>query len=375
MTMPDVLFNGSVKTVRGQIGSSPYVFEFTDHYSVFDWGKMPDTLTNKGEALSYISNLFFDLLGDEQCWKNWVCPASLSNCNSYKRIKEKGVIHHFLGKVDHNMNNVPLDTPSRFLAVKPVSILRPNAVTEGNKLKWNYDGYQNKLTNTLIPLEVVFRFDIPSGSSLLDRAQNKEYLKEIGLVATPQEGDTFEMPVVEFSSKLETTDRYMSYDEAEMISGLSEDEFKDLYNTATLLALRLKSYLGECAIKLLDGKFEFAWDENRHPMLVDVITPDELRISYKGISLSKENIRKVYRTTQWHQDIKMAKTLANERGEKNWKNLCISELRSLPPKLSENDRERFSMIYMGLANCLFEKLAGKTVFPDAWTLDQLVEQL
>ena len=375
MTMPDVLFYGSVKTVRGQIGSSPYVFEFTDHFSVFDWGKMPDTLTNKGEALSYISNLFFDLLGAKQCWENWVCPDSLSKSSTYKRIKEKGVIHHFLGKVDRDMNNVSSDTPSRFLAVKPVSILRPKPVTDGSELKWSYNGYQNKPINTLIPLEVVFRFDIPSGSSLLDRAQDKEYLKEIGLVAPPQEGDTFEMPIIEFSSKLETTDRYMSYSEATMISGLSEGEFEDLYNTVTLLALRLKSYFGECSIKLLDGKFEFAWDENRNPMLVDVITPDELRISYKGISLSKENIRKVYRTTQWHQNVKMAKTLANRRGEKDWKNLCISELKSSPPNLDKNDLERFSMIYMGLANCLFEKLAGKIVFPNAWTLDQLVEQL
>src|SRR3989339_1590691 len=255
MTMPDVLFHGSVKTVRGQIGNSPYVFEFTDHYSVFDWGKMPDTLVNKGEALSYISNLFFDLLGNDQCWKTWECPGVLCESSTYKRIKENGVVHHFLGKVDQDMHKVSSDTPSRFLAVKPVSILRPKAITEENKLKWKYDGYHNKPVNTLIPLEVVFRFDVPSGSSLLDRAQDHAYLKEIGLVAAPQEGDSFEMPIIEFSSKLETTDRYMSYVEAKRISGLSEDEFKDLYDSATLLALRLKSYFEECSIKLSDGKF------------------------------------------------------------------------------------------------------------------------
>ena len=375
MTMPDVLFHGSVKTVRGQTGNSPYVFEFTDHYSVFDWGKMPDTLTNKGEALSYISNLFFDLMGDRRCWETWGCPASLSTNSTYRRIIKEGIVHHFLGKVDQDMNKVSSDTPSRFLAVRPVNILKPKAVVEGNKLIWKYDGYQNQPINTLIPLEVVFRFDIPSGSSLLDRTQNKEYLKEIGLAVAPQEGNSFAMPIIEFSSKLETTDRYMSYHEAKMISGLNEDEFRDLYETATLLALRLKSYFEECSIKLSDGKFEFAWDESRHPMLVDVITPDELRISYKGISLSKENIRKVYRTTSWHQNVKKAKTMATERGDKDWKNLCISELKSLPPSLDKDDLERFSMIYMGLANCLFEKLAGKIVFPNAWTLDQLVEQL
>jgi phosphoribosylaminoimidazole-succinocarboxamide synthase len=375
MNMPEVLFQGSVKTVRGKPGDSPYVFEFTDNYSVFDWGKMPDTLLNKGEALSFISNLFFDLLGDKNQWQRWDCPASMRSGDTYYRIMENGMKHHFLSKVDQRMNRVTCDIPSRYLSVKPVKILRPVATTEQNELRWNYEGYQNKPVNTLIPLEVVFRFDVPPGSSLLERAQDSQYLKEIGLNNRPKEGDSFEMPIIEFSSKLETSDRYMTYAEAKKISFLSENEFKELHETTMLLALRLRSLFNECSIKLSDGKFEFAWDENRRPMLVDVITPDELRISYRGKSLSKENIREVYRATKWHQDIKTAKKLASERGEKDWKKLCTTELKSQPPKLEENDLERFSMIYIGLANTLFEKLKGKTIFSNAWSLDELIKRL
>ena len=39
------------------------VFEFTDDYSVFDYGKMPDTIPLKGEALCRMSAYNFVELG------------------------------------------------------------------------------------------------------------------------------------------------------------------------------------------------------------------------------------------------------------------------------------------------------------------------
>ena len=64
--MPNIIYRGSVKDIRGVEGQSPYVFEFSDRYSVFDWGEMPDELDGKGEALAVMAWLFFDLLGDAE---------------------------------------------------------------------------------------------------------------------------------------------------------------------------------------------------------------------------------------------------------------------------------------------------------------------
>ncbi|MFB6134283.1 MAG: phosphoribosylaminoimidazolesuccinocarboxamide synthase, partial [Halanaeroarchaeum sp.] len=37
-------------------------FEFTDDYSVFDWGKMPDTIPEKGASLCTMGAYNFELL-------------------------------------------------------------------------------------------------------------------------------------------------------------------------------------------------------------------------------------------------------------------------------------------------------------------------
>ena len=37
-------------------------FHYSDRYSVFDWGEMPDLITGKGKALCMIGAYFFEKL-------------------------------------------------------------------------------------------------------------------------------------------------------------------------------------------------------------------------------------------------------------------------------------------------------------------------
>ena len=84
------------------------------------------------------------------------------------------------------------------------------------------------------------------------------------------------------------------------------------------LAYKLKEIFEDLGIFLWDGKFEFAFAEGgrgeRDFMLVDSIGPDELRLSYDGVQLSKQNLRNFYRGGDWHRAVGKAKTLAEERG-------------------------------------------------------------
>lgn len=42
-----LLYSGSVKDVYGVAGKDPFVFQFSDRYSIFDWGEMPDAIPGK----------------------------------------------------------------------------------------------------------------------------------------------------------------------------------------------------------------------------------------------------------------------------------------------------------------------------------------
>ena len=48
------LYRGSVKDVKGPWGGG-VAFDYTDAYSVFDWGRMPDLLPQKGAALATLT--------------------------------------------------------------------------------------------------------------------------------------------------------------------------------------------------------------------------------------------------------------------------------------------------------------------------------
>jgi phosphoribosylaminoimidazole-succinocarboxamide synthase len=379
MSLPNVLFTGSVKNIRGEEGKSPYIFEYSDRYSVFDWGGMPDELEDKGKSLAYMAWMFFDILGDAQRWRSWELAPNLKEMFEGNEVltdlRENGAIHHCISLVDDNGQEVKELTTN--LAVQAVNVYRPPSETVDGVLKWDYSKYQEKLTSALVPLEVIFRFGVPAGSSLMKRVKDMDYVQSLGLEVAPKEGDRFDFPVVEWSTKLETTDRYITHKHAKDIAGLNDVEIKRLKDLVSIMAVRLKDIFAEVGVELWDGKFELAFadeldaDGNRKFMFVDSIGPDELRLTYKGQQLSKENLRHCYRDSAWYEGVEKAKVLADERGEKDWKKICIEELNLTPPHLEKEVVEKFSQMYKGLANQIAEKFYGKGPFEGAWTMEEI----
>ena len=77
MSLPALLLEGSVKNIRGTKGVTPYIFEYSDRYSVFDWGAMPNQLEGKGKSLAFMAWMFFDLMGDAKRWESWKLSPEL----------------------------------------------------------------------------------------------------------------------------------------------------------------------------------------------------------------------------------------------------------------------------------------------------------
>ncbi|MFH1157717.1 MAG: phosphoribosylaminoimidazolesuccinocarboxamide synthase [Pseudomonadota bacterium] len=381
-SLPEILYEGSVKNVRGTANKSPYIFEYSDRYSIFDWGEMPDLLGGKGKSLAFMGWFFFDFLGNPRNWRNWKAPAAFEGTPLLSRLREQGVLHHSIGLVSDSLSPLPLTgevlSPTRCLAVRHVRVLHPEGKTKNSKLTWDYSAYRQKPENALVPLEVIFRFGVPEGSSLLKRTSDASYCRDLGLDSSPKTGDSFGMPVIEYSTKLENTDRYLGYDEAKDIAGLSTEEFDGLTTLTRLLALRLKDCFAGIDVDLWDGKFEFAFcgrDQagRRGFMLVDSIGPDELRLMSGGVHLSKEILRSHYRPTAWHAGLEEAKERATERGERDWKSICTDELHLTPAPLPAVLMERAGMIYKGLAKALSYQYCDHVIFPEAWDLRDVVE--
>lgn len=311
-----IVYRGSVKNVgcvRPPRGSTEglYVFEFTDDYSVFDYGKMPDKIRGKGSALAGMTAFLFEELENPAAWKKiaksrglWErfdtdgTASRVFRSQTGRQVVSTGIRTHYMGLLDRQgkpRRLSELEEPSNRILVRAVPVVKPIPLSIHGRPVWDYRAIRSGMPQYLIPLEIVFRFGLPKGSSLLDRVrESPAYAQEVGLDGLPEEGQWLRRPVIEFSTKLEPSDRYLSFERAFEISGLDGAQFGELVDRALLVALFLFGLLRDRGLELWDGKLEFVKSRSGI-LLADTITPDELRILCGSTQISKEPLRQYYK--------------------------------------------------------------------------------
>jgi phosphoribosylaminoimidazole-succinocarboxamide synthase len=323
---------GSVKDLQVTKKPTPEAmgtgkFIFSDRYSVFDWGEMPDHIPGKGAALCLIGAYCFE------------------------RLEEKSVLTHYKGVVDETGKTVMFNdvkAPSNTMEIKLVNVHPPETRVENGKLIHDYSAYTPNLKNCLIPLEIIYRNGLPEGSSLFKRLeQGKVTYQELGLDHYPKPGERFQKAIFDVSTKLEETDRYLTWDEAAKIAGLTSIEVAAI----KVVLAKVNETINEIAVKAglvnEDGKIELAFDTQRRLMVIDVVgTLDECRFTLNGLHVSKEIARQFYKKTAWYKDIEDAKKTAEARGIKDWKALVKSQ----PPPLDAQLKTIIGEMYMAAAN-------------------------
>jgi phosphoribosylaminoimidazole-succinocarboxamide synthase len=310
-------------------------FLFSDRYSVFDWGEMPDHIEGKGAAL---------------CLMGAYC---------FEQLEKLGVKTHYRGLVDAKGKAVrlaDLEEPSSVMEVALVNVYKPTSNVVNNKIVHDYNVYTPKLKNCLIPLEIIYRNGLPEGSSVFKRlVQGKVTLADLGLDHQPQPGETLAKPIFDVSTKLEETDRYLTWTEAQKISGLSDKELADIKGVLLKADETITKAAANAGLKNEDGKIELAFDDKRQLMTVDVLgTLDECRFTYGGVHVSKEVARQYYKKTSWYNDLEAAKKEMETKGVQDWKALCKSK----PPKLDPKLKKVISQMYTSVAN----EMSGKKLF-------------
>ncbi len=302
-------------------------FLFSDRYSVFDWGEMPDHIEGKGAAL---------------CLMGAFC---------FEQLEGIGVRTHYRGLVNEKGKAVKiaeLKKPSNRMEVALVNVYRPKTTVSNGKIVHDYSMYTSALKNCLIPLEIIYRNGLPEGSSVFKRlAQGKVTLKDLGLDHQPKPGETLAKPIFDVSTKLEETDRYIMWTEAKKIAGLNDQELADVKAVLLKADKTITKAASNAGLKNEDGKIELAFDDQRKLILVDVLgTLDECRFTYEAVHVSKEVARQFYKKTNWYKDLEQAKKEAEANGIQDWKSLAKSQ----PPRLDPKLKTIISQMYMAAAN-------------------------
>jgi len=295
------LRKGKVKEVY-EVSKTELEFVFTDQISVFD-KVIPTLVPHKGETLCRTS-------------AHW-----------FKLVEGLGVRTHFLRVLDGNR-----------MRVRRVQVIP------------DYDTITPKTKNFLIPLEIIARYYV--AGSLHDRIKaGKMRPADAGFPTghAPRYGEPLPRPFVEVTTKLEKVDRELTTAEALAISKLSPGEYDDLVKAVLKIDDRLNTEVRKRGLIHVDGKKEFAMDQERRLMLVDTFgTADEDRFwdlegYQKGqqIELSKEFVRQYYRKIGYHQALMEAREAGGPEPD-------------IPP-LPEEVTKEVSDLYVAL----FERLTGE----------------
>lgn len=338
------VIEGSVKTLTvlkepGEREHGRGRFFFTDRFSVFDWGEMPDHIKNKGASLCITGAYFFE------------------------KLEERGIKTHYRGVIENGrlISLKEAKNPPREMEVELVRVIKPER--KGNS--YNYSAYKKLKGNFLIPLEVIYRNSLPPGSSVFKRFKDGSLKPEdIGLQSIPREGETLPSPIFDLSTKLESTDRYLTWLEAKEIAGLTDGEIEKMKKILQEVNSLITEEVKKLNLLNEDGKIELAFNEKRDFMVVDVVgTMDECRFSWNGLPVSKEIMRIYYRKTSWYEKVNEAK----KKDSVNWKKLVKENPSPLPSELLH----AIENLYSSFAN----ELTGRVWFPSTPPLSEVLKEI
>lgn len=338
-------------------------FEFSDRYSVFDWGEMPDQIEGKGRALAVMSAFNFE------------------------KLEDAGIRTHYDGLVNDDGKLIGFSdlkegsNGSNVMQVSMAIVYRPTQgiSTSANKkpeVKYDYSFFEKNrgnINNYLLPLEIIFRNGLPEGSSVFKRIKKakekgdekelREIIEDLGLKSEPKPGDMLPKPVMNYTTKLEAGDRKLSDEEAFEISGLDRDEFPWI----SKVALHVNDIISRQAKKTgfvhYDGKVEMLW-RNGEPFIADVVgTFDEDRFGFGGEQVSKEFLRQWYEKNQPEFSKECDKSKATGEG---WQQRCSVKPIRLRLELAKSVSDMYK------AGC--NRYVGRDIF-DAPELEEVMEDL
>ena len=234
-------------TAAGGVG----VFEYTDNYTVFHYGRMPDVIPGKGEA---------------------ICRMAVAN---FMMLEAAGVPTHFRrfiapSRIEFDLAPVP--------GQDAVTMPTPGA------------------TNYLVPVQVIVRNELPQGSSVHRRlAAGTLTPADLGLREVPAAGEKIDPPLFEFATMLEDVNRFVSAAEAQRVAGLSDELFQEMHDTSVTVNEALTRHAGEVGLRHCDGKVEYLVSADGRMVLADSPgTPDESRLMFGDMHCGKQVIRNWY---------------------------------------------------------------------------------
>jgi hypothetical protein len=323
--------------------------KFLDSFSIFDWGRMPDSIPNRGRFNAFLEAFINLRIASKDEWtKYFRSPEAHAFRKSATSVLKSG-------KVTANLKEVaevfPMQTSDRGLIRESsfkAGVMDPLQLT--SEVLANDERFY--LLSDPYPEEKILPITV-MGKPLWDFSVWK---KNPGKKALPFEiecsFESGEFPEVTFKCPQKTISPEVSYTEALLITGLTPEKLQELILRSAWISGMIQYQL-RTVHPVQDRKVI------RIRMGMDTsVDPSTVEFVYLGSSIEfcnlEEELQRYYSTTVWGRVIQDIRQQAREKGIVDWKRSCSEPAPWLDSKLKAEFSSRYQQMISGIASCLSE---------------------
>jgi phosphoribosylaminoimidazole-succinocarboxamide synthase len=262
---------------------------------------------------------------------------------NFELLHSQGLRSHFYSLVDKFGDEVEVEecintriAPTT-MRVAFVNRLKPEFI-DGN---WDYSVFDRcHVSNYVQPIEFISRNELPESSSVWKRVANGDLtLEDLSLPINFKPGKPLQSIMLDYSTKFEPDDRYISANEARKLMFISKERFDKINEKTKKASEIMTNYAENRGFRRLDGKVEFAVMELKEGKPEDVLadavcTWHEDRLTWNGLGISKQRIRDEVKKVNplWYADIQSAKRVAKKEGHADFHDLMNPNIKYTSPK-------------------------------------------
>ncbi|MBN1114184.1 MAG: hypothetical protein JXA66_02470 [Oligoflexia bacterium] len=264
---------------------------------------------------------------------------------NFELLREKGIESHYIGLVTNEGTLISAKEAISGKITPTISRVRfvNRLMPEFANGKWDYSIFREPpCNNFVLPVEFISRNNLPESSSVWRRIADRELnLEDMGLPSGFKKGDRLPehlKPILDFSTKFEPDDRYISARATLDLLGIDDASFDLINKTTRNVSNIMTEYAESAGFKREDGKVEYVTyvenDRKKYVLGDAVCTWHEDRlITPQGLGISKQIIRDKVKSLNpaWYEEIQRAKKLARTGGIRDFRTVMDPEIKYISP--------------------------------------------
>ena len=313
--------------------------KFLDSYSMFDWGRMPDGIPNRGKFQSYIQAFIHSKISSVEEWKNF-----LRSMDALALRKNAPAASHFNELADSF----------------PIKSSDLGIISEANFHSGNFEN--SKLTSKMIQsgeqcyllsesfLEEKITSVSVMGKSVLDFSAWK---KLNGRKCLPFEFDCEfdgEFPKVTLRCDQNSLSTEITLTEASLITELSAKSLEEVILKAVWIAGFTQYQMKKVSPEQLKKSIRIRMGMNQMDSNVEFV--------FLGVMISfteiEAQLQKYYSSTVWGKTVLEIQTQARSKGFADWKRYCSEPAPWLDSELKNSFSNQYQKLILGISTCLSE---------------------